>query len=151
MRPLLLRYGFAIGLREWQRCPRVRAEVRVGVAAGMGAVIAPFVVFAAPLLRLYWLLTGRQPPRLFGCLSPQPYVVFVPFAQPQPPEIREVLARPEHQWEPGPGEIPRWYDLWARVGQALFWRPPTGLTGLNPSPRDPMAHSHRLGRFRSDG
>ena len=141
MRPLLLRYAFGIGLREWERCPRVRPEVRVGVTAAVGAVIAPFVVFVGPLSRLYWLITGRQPPRLFGCLSPHPYVVVVPFGQHQPPEIREVLDRPEHQWEPGPGDIPRWYDLWARVGQALFWQPPTGLTV--PTPRGATSPEHR--------
>jgi hypothetical protein len=129
MRPLLLRYAFAIGLREWQRCPRVRPEVRFGVTAALGAVIAPFVIFVVPVSRLYWLITGRQPPRLFGFLSRHPYIVVVPFGQQTPPEICEVAERPEHRWEPGPDEIPRWYDLWARVAQALFWQPPTGLTG----------------------
>jgi hypothetical protein len=128
LRPLLLRYAFAIGLREWQRCSRVRPEVRVGVTAAIGAAVAPFVIFVAPVSRLYWLITGRQPPRLFGLLSRHPYVVVLPFGQQTAPEIREVAERLEHGWEPGPGEIPRWYDVWARVGQALFWQPPTGLT-----------------------
>ena len=91
---------------------------------------APFVVFVAPISRLYWLITGRQPPRLFGFLSPHPYVVLVAFQQQQPPEIREVLERPDHQWEPGPGDIPRWYDLWARVAQAMYWHPPRGLRSI---------------------
>ena len=111
-------------------CGRVRPEVRVGVTAALGAVIAPFVVFVAPVSRLYWLITGKQPPRLFGFLSPQPYVVVVPFRHDRPTEIREVLDRPEHHWEPGPGEIPRWYDLWARVAQALYWQPPVGPTPI---------------------
>jgi hypothetical protein len=133
MRLLVVRYALAIGLREWQRSRRMRPEVRAGVTAFLGALIAPFVVFVAPVSRLYWLVTGKQPPRLFGLLSPQPYVVVVPFRQHTPPEIREVLERPEHNWEPGPGEIPWWYDLWARMAALLYWQRPIRLSrGLSP-------------------
>jgi hypothetical protein len=110
MRPLVLRYAFSVGLGEWQRCDRISPGVRVAVIAAMGALVAPFVVFVSPLARLYWLTTGKQPPRLFGFLSPHPYVVVMPFQLPHPQEIREVLDRPEHKWEPGPGDISRWYD-----------------------------------------
>jgi hypothetical protein len=130
MRAAFMRYAFAVALREWNGCERVRPEVRVGVVAALGAVVAPFVVFIAPVSRLYWLVTGRQPPRLFGLLSPQPYVVSVPFKEHRPPELAEILDRPEHQWEPSPGEISLWYDLWTRLAQALYWQPPVGLSQL---------------------
>jgi hypothetical protein len=116
-------------MREWMRCRRIRPEVRVGVTAFAGAVIAPFVVFVAPVARLYWLITGRHFRRPFDALDPRPFVMVNPFPINHPPEIRELLERPEYQWEPGPGDVPWWYDTWARVGQALFWGRPTRLSG----------------------
>jgi hypothetical protein len=129
MKGLLLRYGWAIALREWAGWSRIRPEVRVNTTAIAGAVIAPFVVFVLPVGRLYWLITGKRPPGPFGLLAPTPRIVVNPLPVNFPPEIRELLERPENNWEPGPGDIPRWYDVWTRVTQALFWQLPKGLNG----------------------
>ena len=94
MKGFVLRYGWIVGLREWARCNRIRPEVRVGTTAVAGAVIAPFVMFVAPVARLYWLITGRRLPRPFDCLTPRPYVLVDPFPDHHPPEIRELLERP---------------------------------------------------------
>lgn len=134
LKKLLLRYAFAIALREWTRCQRIRPQIRVGVTAAIGAVIAPFVVFVGPVARLYWLITGKQLLRPLGFVTPQPYVFISPsFSTNQPAEIRELLERPEYNWEPGPGDIPWWYDAWSRFGQALYWGPPRGLTTPPPT------------------
>jgi hypothetical protein len=124
---LLLRYVLLIGLREGMRCSAIRPQVRVGAAAFAGAVFAPFAVFVLPVARLYWLITGRQLPRPFSFLTPQPYVFTTGVRVNNPPEIRELLEQPDYNWEPDRGDIARWWDIWARVGQALYWHPPIGL------------------------
>jgi hypothetical protein len=107
MKSLLFRYAFAVGLSEWQRCRRFSPEFRVGVTAVLGALIAPFVVLAAPAARLYWLLSGTQPRRPFGLFQPQPYVVVIPFGPARPPEIREVRETdPNITGSQGPGRSP---------------------------------------------
>jgi hypothetical protein len=45
----------------------------------------------------------------------------------RPGEIRELLERPEYNWEPGPEDIPVWFDVWTWLSQILFWGLPTGL------------------------
>jgi hypothetical protein len=129
MTGFFLRYGWAIGLREWLRWSRIRPEVRVRTTAVVGAVIAPFVVFVLPVGRVYWLITGRRLPGPLRLLatSPRIFVNPNPFPDSRPPEIRQLLERPEFKWEPGPGDIPRWFGAWTRVTQVLFWQMPTGL------------------------
>jgi hypothetical protein len=132
---LVVRYALAIGLREWTWCHRVRPEVRVGVAAFAGAVIAPFVVFVSPVARLYWLLTGRQLPGPFGLLTPQPHVLILPLPESRPPEIRELLEQSKYRWEPRPGDIPRWLSTWSRAAQILMWQiPPKDLSAEGKPP-----------------
>ena len=117
-----------IGVREWARFDRVRPEMRIRTTATVGAMIAPFGAFVMPIARLHWLLTGKRLPGPLGSLFPPPTVVVNPFrADPGPPEIRELLERPEYNREPWPEGIPRWLDLWARATQVLFWEKPTGL------------------------
>jgi hypothetical protein len=127
---LLVRYVLIIVLREWARFDRVRPEVRVGTSAFMGAVIAPFIVFGWPVARLWWLITGRRLPRPVGWLFPPPRMFVNPFRDdPNPPEIRELLQRPEYNWQPKPGDIPWWLNAWSRVGQVLEWQiPPKNVT-----------------------
>jgi hypothetical protein len=124
LKKLLLRYAFAVALREWTWCASIRPQIRVGVAAGVGAVIAPFVVFVHPAARLYWLVTGKQLLGRLRFVTPQPYVFVNPFRTSRPDEIRELLERPEYNWEPGPGDIPWWQDAWVRLAQALYWERP---------------------------
>jgi hypothetical protein len=124
---LAFRYGFAIGLNEWLGCRRVPPETRLTTTAVLGALIAPFVVFVGPAARLYWLITGRYVRAPFGVLIPPRDVVVNPFRHHHPPEIRELMERPEHNWDPDPDGIACWYDTWVRVSQALYWVRPSGL------------------------
>lgn len=120
---LFARYAWIIATREWTRFERVRPEVRLGTSAAAGAVIAPFVVFRWPAARLYWLLTGRRLPGVLGWLFLPPRVVVIPFrGEPNPPEIRDLLQRSEYNWQPGPGDIPAWFNAWSRLGQVLSWQ-----------------------------
>jgi hypothetical protein len=93
-------------------------------------VIAPWVVFVRPAARILWLLTGWRPPRPFDLISPCRYVVANPFSVEQPPEIRELLERPEYRWEPSADEIPRWLDMSVRLAQIISWAPPIGARHL---------------------
>jgi hypothetical protein len=121
----LVRYAWIIALREWMRFERVRPEVRLGTSAFMGAVIAPFVVFGWPVARLWWLITGRRLPRPLGWLFPPPRVFVNTFGgDPNPPDIRELLKRPEYNWQPEPADIPRWLNAWSRVAQVVGWEFP---------------------------
>lgn len=136
MRRFLLRLGWAIGLREWVSCSRIRPEMRVRTVVFLGVIIAPFSVFVLPVIRLYWLITGRRLPRPLGLLDPAPHVFVNSFADYPPPEIRQLLERPEYNWEPGPRDIPPWFNVWIRVTQALFWQMPTGVaTPQDATPR----------------
>jgi hypothetical protein len=122
---LLARYAWIIALREWMRFDRVRPEVRLGTSAFMGAVLAPFVVFGWPVARLWWLLTGRRLPGRVGWLFPPPRVFADPFrGDPAPPDVRELMQRPEYTWQPEPGDIPRWLNAWGRVAQIIGWEIP---------------------------
>jgi hypothetical protein len=126
---LLAWYGWIVALREWQRCRRVSSEVRVGVGATAGAVIAPFVVFVSPVARLYWLITGRRLPPPLGWLFPPPHILVNPFpADERPPEIRALLEPPGYDPEPGAQDIPPWLKHWVFFGQVLRWEIP-GLRG----------------------
>jgi hypothetical protein len=127
MRPLLLRYAMVIAVREWMRWGAIRPEIRVAVMSFAGAVVAPFVVFVRPLRRLYWLLTGKQPPRPFGLAMREPNVFVSPFSTAYPPEIRPLLERPEPGPEAGRVTLSWWLDAWARAGQALSWQSPRRL------------------------
>lgn len=102
---LLLRYGWAIALPEWTRWSRIQPEVRVTTTAIAGALIAPFVVFVLPVGRLYWLMTGKRLPGPLGLVATPPRVLVNPFPESLPSEIRQLLERPENNWEPGPGDI----------------------------------------------
>jgi hypothetical protein len=129
---LLARYAWIIALREWLRFARVRPEVRMGTTAFIGAVEAPFVIFGWPVARLWWLITGRRLPRPLGLLFPPPRVLADPFrGDPNPSDIRELLRRPEYNWQPEPGDIPRWLNGWVIVTQLLTWQiPPKNLAAV---------------------
>jgi hypothetical protein len=97
----------------------------VGVTAFAGAMIAPFVVFVSPVARLYWLITGRRLPQPLGWLFPPPRIFVNPFhVDERPAEIRELLERPEYNWEPGPEDMPRWFRAWGFIAQVLRWEVP---------------------------
>jgi hypothetical protein len=129
-RRIFMSYGWAIALREWQRCKRIQPEVRLATTAFAGAVLAPVVVFLWPIGRLYWLITGRRLPRPLGMLAPPPRIVVKPFPMNSPPEIRELLKRPEYQWKPEPGDFPRWLRVWGYVAQALQWERPRDIASF---------------------
>jgi hypothetical protein len=80
---------------------------------------------------LYWLVTGRRLPGAVGRLGTASYAFVNPFAgaggDVRPPEIRELFSRPEYQWEPGPDDIPRWFDLWARAAALVSLQRPTSI------------------------
>jgi hypothetical protein len=132
---LLFRYGSAIALREWLSWERISPKVRVATVAAGGAIVAPFVVFVAPLARVYWLLTGKRLPRPLGFLGPPRYVFVNPFRVNTPPEIAELFERLEHNREPGPDDVPGWLDAWTRVVQVLSWAPPVGARTWRPRAR----------------
>jgi hypothetical protein len=129
---LLARYAWIIALREWVRFDRVRAEVRLGTSAFLGAVIAPFVTFGWPVARVWWLVTGKRLPRPLRWLFPPPRVFVNPFrGDPQPRDLRKLLERPEYNWEPEPGDIPRWLNAWSRFAQVLAWElPPKDIADM---------------------
>jgi hypothetical protein len=56
-------------------------------------------------------------------VNPFPGVV----ADVEPPEIRELLNRPEYQWEPGPDDIPRWLDVWVRAAALVSLQRPRSI------------------------
>ncbi len=93
--------------------------------AVVGAIIAPFVVFVSPLARLYWLITGRRLPQPFGWLFPPPRIFVNPFhAGERPAEIRELLERPDYNWERAPEDMPPWFRAWGFIAQVLRWEVP---------------------------
>jgi hypothetical protein len=93
------------------------------VTALAGAVIAPFVVFVAPVARLYWLITGRRLSGPFGLMTPTSYIIVIPFNEP-PAEVRELLQRRDYNPEPGSVDMPRWFRIWGWVAGILLWQPP---------------------------
>ena len=134
-RNFLLRCGWSVLVREWLRLQRIRPEVRLGVAAAAGAVVAPFVVFVAPMARLCWLISGRHLPWPLGITAPRPYVVVNPFETLEnsfPADIRELVDRHGHTGERDLTDMSPLMDAWARVGQLLNWNLPVGYSKTPP-------------------
>jgi hypothetical protein len=112
----------------------------MGTTAVIGAMTAPFA-FVWPVARLWWLLTGRRLPHPLGRLFPPPRVLVDPFrGDPNPSDIRELLKRPEYNWEPEPGDVPRWLNAWGIFGQVLGWElPPKSIASV----AQEQSRSHR--------
>lgn len=95
----------------------------MGAVVFAGAVMAPFVVFVAPVARLYWLITGRRLPGPLGRWTPASYIVVIPFEDVPPAQVRHLREQPEHNPEPAM-HTPRWLRVWTRVAGILLWQPP---------------------------
>jgi hypothetical protein len=79
------RFAWRVGLSEALRSPRISAETKVAIAAGITVLFSPFVLSSAA----WWLLTGRRLPGILGKCFPPPIRVSVnPRRRRRPPEER---------------------------------------------------------------